>query len=181
MQAFGVYFDIIEASKTPVGPFGLSLLIWGIILFDIFAISVIVQLWWHIHKLEKAKPVLLNKTELIKSIYRTMDTSIDYIRKVVLTKEFEKENPYITSTELSDNLQEAYNACKREKNILEQEISVAGSPISQILVPFKIFVNINTPSYYTYNSEFGSDYEEICSGIRKMADSVIKKIHSTVQ
>ena len=54
MQAFGIYFDVAQASLTPVGPFGISILYWGIILFDIATISIIVQLWWHIHQTEES-------------------------------------------------------------------------------------------------------------------------------
>lgn len=52
MQAFGIYSDIVQTGTTPTGPFGLSILVWGIILFDAFAISIIVQLWWRLRKIE---------------------------------------------------------------------------------------------------------------------------------
>ncbi len=52
MQAFGVYFDVVQATLTPKGPFGWSILVWGVILFTIASISVIAQLWWYIHQLE---------------------------------------------------------------------------------------------------------------------------------
>jgi len=52
MQAFGVYFDVVQAAEMPRGPFGLSILSWGFIFFTMAAISVIAQLWWHIYKIE---------------------------------------------------------------------------------------------------------------------------------
>lgn len=54
MGAIGVYFDIIKASQTTVGPLGLSILAWGFIFFAITSVTVIVQLWWHIHKMEES-------------------------------------------------------------------------------------------------------------------------------
>ncbi len=53
MQALGVYFDIVQATQTPKF-WGLSILVWGVILFTVFAISVIAQLWHHIHETENA-------------------------------------------------------------------------------------------------------------------------------
>ena len=54
MQIIGIYFTITQANETPVGPFGLSILIWGVILFTIFSISVIFQLWRRINKIEES-------------------------------------------------------------------------------------------------------------------------------
>ncbi len=51
MQAFGVYFDIIQATQTPK-LWDLSILVWGVIFFTVFSVSVIAQLWYHIHKME---------------------------------------------------------------------------------------------------------------------------------
>ena len=64
MGAIGVYFDIIEASQTPIGPLGLSILAWGFILFAVTSVSVIVQLWWHIHKMEESYKYSLSLNEL---------------------------------------------------------------------------------------------------------------------
>ena len=51
----GIYFDVIQASQTPTGPFGLlSILTWGFILFTAVSISIIAQLWWHIHQIENS-------------------------------------------------------------------------------------------------------------------------------
>ncbi len=63
MQGFGIYFDIIEVTQTLVRPFGLSILNWGIILFDIVAISIIAQLWWHIHKIEVPTDAIIQELE----------------------------------------------------------------------------------------------------------------------
>jgi len=52
MQGFGLYFDIVQVTETPEGPFGISILGWGVILFTVFSISVIAQLWWHIRGIE---------------------------------------------------------------------------------------------------------------------------------
>jgi hypothetical protein len=40
MQVFGVYFDIVQAAESPRF-LGLSILVWGVILFTAFSISVI--------------------------------------------------------------------------------------------------------------------------------------------
>ena len=54
MQIIGIYFAVTQASQTPVGPFGLSILIWGVILFTIVSISVIFQLWRCINAIEQS-------------------------------------------------------------------------------------------------------------------------------
>lgn len=133
-----------------------------------------VRLQHRLSKYEKAKVELTNKAELIKSIHRTMKTSIDYIRIKETRKEFEKENRYADSSELLKDVKDAYNTCKNEKDKLEQEISVAGEPFGNYLTMFEGYVKLHTTSY-----QF--DYEEICSQIRKMADSAIAKIHSITQ
>ncbi len=70
MQGFGIYFDVVQAGATPVGPLGLSLLVWGIILFDVAAVSVIGQLWWHIHRIDA--PIEAIKKELESKIIHRM-------------------------------------------------------------------------------------------------------------
>lgn len=50
MEIFGIYFDVVQASQAPKGPFGLSILAWGVILFTVASVSIIAQLWWHIYK-----------------------------------------------------------------------------------------------------------------------------------
>ncbi len=52
MEVIGIYFDVVQASQTPKGPFGLSIFVWGVILFTIASISIITQLWWHIYNTE---------------------------------------------------------------------------------------------------------------------------------
>ncbi|MFC1904143.1 hypothetical protein ACFLXT_00015 [Chloroflexota bacterium] len=64
MQALGVYFDIIQATQTPNGPFGLSILVWGVILFTLTSISIIAQLWWYIHKTEGSYEYALSFDEI---------------------------------------------------------------------------------------------------------------------
>ncbi len=54
MGAIGVYFNAVEASETPVGPFGLGILAWGFILFAGASASVIGQLWWRIYTTEES-------------------------------------------------------------------------------------------------------------------------------
>ncbi len=52
MEAIGIYYDIVQTIQTPTGPFGWSILVWGVTLFTIASLSIIVQLWWHIHRIE---------------------------------------------------------------------------------------------------------------------------------
>jgi hypothetical protein len=52
LEGFGIYFSILQIANEPKGPFGWSILVWGVILFTVVAISVIVQFWWRIHKIE---------------------------------------------------------------------------------------------------------------------------------
>jgi len=89
MQGVGLYFVVAQATVTPTGPLGLSILNWGIILFDIFAISVIAQLWWHIHKIEGSYAYSLsfdgldlsphdNKLSVYLKFSNTSDRPIEY-------------------------------------------------------------------------------------------------------
>lgn len=75
MQAIGVYFAITQPSQTPTGPFGLSILIWGVILFTIISIIVIFQLWRYIHRIEESYQSALS---LDKLNYGTKKEGIDF-------------------------------------------------------------------------------------------------------
>ena len=91
MQVFGAYFDISQAAQTPTGPFGLSILIWGVIIFTIVSISVITQLWWHIHKTESSYAYALSfdgislevkpntlEIQTIMQLSNTLDLPLEY-------------------------------------------------------------------------------------------------------
>ncbi len=54
MQALGIYFDITQASQAPTLLFGWSILVWGVMLFTITSLSIIIQLWWRLQKYENA-------------------------------------------------------------------------------------------------------------------------------
>ena len=69
MQAVGVYFDIVQASQSPK-LLGLSILVWGVILFTLFSVSVIAQLWYHINKTEGSYAYALT-TEIDESSIST--------------------------------------------------------------------------------------------------------------
>lgn len=61
----GFVMEIIGIISNPMGPFGLSILAWGAILFTIWALSVIAQLGWHIHKTENSYIHTLSFDDLV--------------------------------------------------------------------------------------------------------------------
>ena len=75
MQVFGVYFDIKQAGQIPTGPFGLSILTWGVILFTAAAISFIFQLWKYINRIEKSYKFALSLDQLN---YGTKKEGVDF-------------------------------------------------------------------------------------------------------
>ncbi len=91
MEAIGLYFNIAQVAEAPSGPFGWSILVWGVILFTLSAISIIAQLWWHINKLEDSYACALafdglqpfpgfhvNKIRLALVFSNTLDRPLEY-------------------------------------------------------------------------------------------------------
>jgi len=75
MQVIGIYFTITQINQTPIGPFGLSIFIWGVILFTIVSISVIFQLWRRINRIEESYKFALSLDSLN---YGTKKEGIDF-------------------------------------------------------------------------------------------------------
>jgi len=68
MQGIGLYFDVTQTAQTPQGPWGISILAWGSLLFGIFAISTIGQLWCHIRKYEEIYEYALSFKGVVMSL-----------------------------------------------------------------------------------------------------------------
>jgi len=66
MEVVGIYFDVVQATQTPRGPFGLSVFVWGAILFTIASVSIIAQLWWHIYRTENRVNSVIKELRLFK-------------------------------------------------------------------------------------------------------------------
>ena len=56
MAGIGGWYDFQEAITNPVGPLGLSILLWGVIVYSIGGLGIIGQLWYKVKQLERAMP-----------------------------------------------------------------------------------------------------------------------------
>jgi len=52
MTGIGGWYDYQQAMTVSSGPFGLSILLWGIIIAALGSVILIAQLWYRVHKLE---------------------------------------------------------------------------------------------------------------------------------
>ena len=94
MTAIGLWYDYQQSITTPTGPFGITILSWGIILFVIGSVGTILQLRHKISKLENPKSeieiypnspagrtielVVYNKGKTPANFNATMTCTFDY-------------------------------------------------------------------------------------------------------
>jgi hypothetical protein len=68
MTFVGGWYDFQQATSIPVGPAGINILLWGIIIYFIGSAAIIGQLTFRLHKIEHKKPVMKLATEFWNNV-----------------------------------------------------------------------------------------------------------------
>ncbi len=72
MMAMGGWYDFQQTLTSPVGPLGISMLLWGVIIYTIGSLAIIGQMLYKEHKLVNAlpssavKPVVYNERAILE-------------------------------------------------------------------------------------------------------------------